>query len=690
MNTETYEKCIVPECEHVLHETLPQCVKCLAFVLPPEDTMFLGAIRKKLIRENRSRYDAGRKRSGKSGKSGKRKAPPVRDNNLVRPILAIDGEGVTDADGKHRYIMLAASNGEYISNESLSTAEIFSFLLRLPKRHLIVGFSINYDICKWLQYLRKKDLQQLWTNGYCTWGEYRIRWAQSKQITIRRGKESVHIYDVFGFFQHSFVASLQEWKVGTPEQIDRIQTMKESRGTFTDEARAEMLAYCLEECELLVQLVGKLRDALIEGEIPVSQWYGAGAIATAIFRKENTKRYMQRQPPPAWERAVLGSYFGGRFELRYSGEWNNVYTYDIRSAYPHIARGLPCQSHMVFSHHTGYIDAEWCIYYISWKVPENTPWPPFPFRIQGSRQIIFPTNGYGFYHASEVRAAMALFPNCITVHETYLIETYCQQNSCDGVPFSFVPPYFAFRDELKKRGSQAQLTIKLGLNSLYGKTAQGVGFGDKKPPYQSYLWAGMITAGTRAMILDAIRQKPDSVLWIACDGIVSTEPLNVNCGDDLGEWEDGTADSVFCVQTGVYEVVKDGEVTVRSRGFGKRETDFDSIKRAFADDPVGGKHSYTVTRFIGLGGALARKEFWQHFGRWKEVTRELNFSQVKRFAACDLDGSEPAPPILWLPPAAPTDQPESAPYVPRTSWTDLWEREASDESLDLLIDSEQP
>jgi hypothetical protein len=345
---------------------------------------------------------------------------------------------------------------------------------------------------------------------------------------------------------------------------------------------------------------------------------------------------------------------------------------------------------MVFRHVQGWQDAEWAIYRVHWSVPENTPWPPFPFRIQQSRQIIYPTSGYGYYHAAEVRAALAMFPGCIEVTDSYTIETYCRQNDCDGKPFAFIPEYFAYRDRLKREGSQAQLTIKLGLNSLYGKTAQGVGWGEQKPPYQSYLWAGMITAGTRAMLLDAIRQNPETVLWTATDGIVSTEPLNLDCGDQLGEWEAGTADSVFCVQTGVYEVRKDGEITVRSRGFGKRETNFDAIKKAFDIDPINGHHSYVVTRFVGLGSALARKEFWNHFGRWKEVERRLNFAQVKRFAACEVYGYECDPPILWLPPAPPHDQLESAPYEPRASWSDLWEREESDEVLEMLMDGEQP
>lgn len=626
------------------------------------------------VRKDRKRYDNGRKRSGASGKSRP-------DTNLLRPILAIDGEGVTDRDDTHRYILLASSDGGYISGSILTTRDCFDYLLSLPKRHLIVGFSITYDVCKWLQFVKRKDLEYLWQHGYVKLQEYTVRWAPGKYITIRKGKQSVHIYDVFGFFQRSFVDSLEEWNVGTPEQIERIRTMKASRSTFSEDSIPEILAYCLEECELLVQLVGKLRDAIIEGGIPIERWYGAGAIAAAILKKEGVKKHLERVPPVSWEIPVMSAYFGGRFELAVSGEHRNVYTYDIRSAYPFILSGLPCQTHLVYSRYSGYVQSELALYRVTWNVPEESYWPPFPFRIEGTKQIIWPTSGEGYYHSSEVHAAMRMYGDAITIIESWVFQSHCGEAGCAGQPFRFIPEYYQYRNELKARGSQAQLTIKLGLNAMYGKTAQGVGWGDKKPPYQSFLLAGMMTAGTRAMLLDAIQQAPEDILWTATDGIVSRVPLDLPEGKGLGEWEHGTADMVFCVQSGIYEVTKGNEITIRSRGFGKRETSFDEIRAAYKRDPVYGSYRYTVRRFVGLGSALMRQDFWAHFGKWLEVDRTINFCQVKRFPGEIEDGR-----VRWLPPDKPVDQEQSVPFQPRAQWSDLW----SDEVLDDMIDGEQP
>lgn len=646
----------------------------LDYRLDPGEVATLAGIRK-----DRTKYDTGRKRSGKGGKHG---------TLLTAPILAIDGEGITDKDGAHRYVMLANSQGSYTEARYLTTEQCFEWLLALPKRHLIVGFSLNYDIVKWLRNLTESNLEYLWRNGWAKWGAYKIRWAPGKYFTLwHQDGRRVHIYDVFGFYQRSFVAALKEWNVGTEEQVARIEAMKASRSEFSQEDSAEMLAYCQEECKLLVELVGKLREALIEGGIPIEQWYGAGAIAAAIMKKEGVKEYLKRDVPEKYSEAVLSAYFGGRFELHRSGRHENVFTYDIRSAYPYILTGLPCLTHMTYREYDGYVVSEWALYQVQWSVPDGNMWGPFPFRIENTRQIVYPLSGMGWYHSAEVHAAMAMYGTSIHVIKSIVMLPACTDNNCDGKPFRFIPDYFRYRDELKQRGSQAQLTIKLGLNSLYGKTAQSVGRAEHKPPYQSFLWAGMITAGTRAMLLDAIGQNPDSILWTATDGIVSMEPLDLPCGRALGEWEDGRADWVFSVQSGVYQVCKDGDIQVRTRGFGKSETDFESIYQSFISDPMWGRYSYQTSRFVGIGSALMRKEFWSVVGRWIPMPREISFSNPKRWPVEPvLDG----PVVVFEPPSAVAGQDASAPYTPKTSWIDMWEREDSDEAFELIVDMEQP
>src|SRR5207247_70056 len=102
--------------------------------------------------------------------------------------------------------------------------------------------------------------------------------------------------------------------------------------------------------------------------------------------------------------------------------------------------------------------------------------------------------------------------------------------------------------------------IKLGLNSIYGKLAQSQGV---NPPFQSWVWAGNITSGCRAQLLEAFNVKDRwQILMLATDGVWSSSPLSLptpldtgtsNSGKPLGGWESKTfPHGVFAVRPGIY------------------------------------------------------------------------------------------------------------------------------------------
>ena len=84
---------------------------------------------------------------------------------LSRGFVAWDGEGITDPDGSHRYVMLAVksdTDGDYMGAvRGLGTAQIFDFVLATAEReagsiHVIYGGG--YDFNMWM-----RDI----SNRYC-------------------------------------------------------------------------------------------------------------------------------------------------------------------------------------------------------------------------------------------------------------------------------------------------------------------------------------------------------------------------------------------------------------------------------------------------------------------------------------------------------------------------------------------
>lgn len=602
-----------------------------------------------------------------------------RSKTSEKTIVAIDGEGVT-INGDHFYTLLHASDGTFVEADNLSTVQCFEFLLQLKRYkdvpYLFAGFSINYDVNMWLKDLDAKRLAKLAEHESVWWNGYRITYKPSRMFSLRHRatKRSILIYDVFGFFQTSFVKALEDWGVGEPAQISRIAAMKDKRGTFDLTESASVRDYCAEECSLLVSLIRRLIESTRTAEIPCKQWYGAGALAAAMMEKFRVRDFIAR-PPKRFETAILSAYFGGRFEIRCSGEVGKVYGYDIKSAYPAVARSLPCLKHTTYAVVKKYDAKKLALWHVRWNTNSDL-WTPFPWRNE-RRRILYPINGEGWYWSVEVAAAMRAFPNQIEVLDGITLTQTCNERP----PFAFIDEVYAHRRRMEASGDFANKTLKLGLNSLYGKTAQSIGHKKKSPPFQSYMWAGMITAGCRAQILDAIAEDAESVISIATDGILSLRPIpTLKKGKSLGEWDASEWDSAFLIQPGIYRLANATTIIEHTRGFGKKETGWEDIIASFNRNPLG-RHRYKATRFVGLRAAMAHADYTPYWRKWITSERDIKFYPESRFLL-DLEHQEQ--PLLHIPPRLASIVP-STPYVPKMRWDDSW----SDDK-EALLDLEQP
>jgi hypothetical protein len=200
----------------------------------------------------------------------------------------------------------------------------------------------------------------------------------------------------------------------------------------------------------------------------------------------------------------------------------------------------------------------------------------------------------------------------------------------------------ALYDERRRLGSNTRgYPLKLGLNSLYGKMAQRSGRG----PYHDVVSAGLITAITRARLIEALGQDPHFVVMLATDALFSTKPLSLDKGEGLGEWEEKVWPDLFIAKPGVYWSPSDLEKSVKSRGaprsiigpaaprFHDDFTEWLNLMRQPAAMKLllGERHipsvPITVRIFIACRLALARGKSWLA-GKWDDVTRHESFESL--------------------------------------------------------------
>lgn len=545
-------------------------------------------------------------------------------------FIAIDGESVT-TDKSHDYVLMAASTGDYLwKTEGLDTRECFEFLreLRLQaKSYIFIAFGLNYDVNMWLKDIGKENLKELWTTRRIEWYSWKIEWIPGKWFWLRSRGVSVRIYDVFGFFQSSFVNALKKWDIPMPGGME---DMKEKRSEFTLKEQEDIIDYCISECEALVTLMNKTKKALNDVGLQPSSWVGAGSIASALMSRYGVKQHVKEPEDEQIKDALLRAYFGGRVELFKQGRFAALTDYDVRSAYPSVALHLPTL-HGTWTRAEYDPDALHAIWHVHWNVPSDSRITPFPFRRKGN--ISYPTNGIGWYHAPEVRVARRHFGSAIDIQHGYVFEPVS-----DAQPFEFIQDEFEHRAQLKHEKHPGEKVLKLGLNAIYGKLAQGVGWNGNAPPFQSFYWAGAITAGTRAKLLDVAMSAPDQLVMIATDGIFFDQPAPViETGKCLGEWEVSTLTNAFVAQPGVYEAWdEDGERIAKSRGFFAREINFDSVRALYEQDGPYAIAEYESTRFVGLGAALISRDM-DKWRKWHTANRKLamypNRKHIKDFDA---------------------------------------------------------
>ena len=593
-------------------------------------------------------------------------------------FVGIDGE--SDTVGKdHRYTLLAASGTNGVQRwvydaKGLSTVRCFEFILDLPKECTYVAFGWNYDVNMILRDVPLKNLIQLWKTGSTRWNGYSIQWIPSKLFNIRSGKgRSKRIYDVFGFFQSSFVNALKKWGF-TPN--GEMESMKAQRSAFDSSMKEQIIEYCLDECVQLSELMEELQIALYSVGLETKNWIGAGAIASELMKRHGVKEnheYDEGYEDEQLTKEIRRAYFGGRVELYKQGHFRKLWDYDIISAYPSKAMYLPQLSNGQWVRVSEYEpELLWAIWDTEWSLPQSTILCPFPVRKGGD--IFYPTNGRGTYHSCEVDAAKRIYGDKIQVNGGWQFIP-----GSDNKPFRWIPAEFEHRRKLKAEGHAGEKCLKLGLNSIYGKLAQGAGYGDKPPPFQSYFWAGYITSATRATVLDVASKGIDDLVMVATDGIFFDKDPGIPESAGLGGLELETMDDCFVAQPGIYSQYFDGETIGKSRGFFNKEIDFDVLRKGFDEQGPYYIAYFKSTRFLGLGSALLTHNL-DDWRKWKETERKLSLYPNRKFIKDD----KPTNGYLRHWPGSMPEDHISEAYTPKPGFATMTDEELNGELAALI------
>jgi len=449
-----------------------------------------------------------------------------------------------------------------------------------------------------------------------------------------------YFWDVGGFFQGRFDNILQDWnKKGMIGPIDPVIVEgKKLRGDNFEGWTTEKIAeYNLAECKALVELMNAFRSSLkIAGYERLKKWSGAGCLADLLMDECNAQTAIKGDF--SWDifgrnekedgllnrianatglygdyRRRMG-YYGGRICLLQRGSFDNVYNYDLTSAYPTAITHLPGLNTAVWKSFKDFSERDLENYdmglaEVEWKSQADTVLGPFPFRTDGydhaKNEVIFPTyrnkgNGLlkGIYHLVEIKEAIRKnLWNIRLTGNAWVIE------QAKDYPFKRFSELLDLRAKWSAENNPGNIPYKLAMNSGYGKTAQKLG----KREYHEFFYAGYITAWTRAQLLKYVKQY--SAVLLCTDGVYSTEKLDCPVSDKWGEWklEEGPGDFI---QAGFYRF----KTKTKTRGYPKDSFDFDEVYAKVQKD---GTCQVKDNIYVGIRKSLAQNKKYPRSGFYK-------------------------------------------------------------------------
>jgi DNA polymerase type B, organellar and viral len=505
---------------------------------------------------------------------------------------------------EHTYVLLGCGDRQIENVDGLHYLDIFRFLyscFEADPDAAYVGFFLGYDFTQWLKTLpegkawlllteagRAKRSMRLgekpWTapvrlneEGMDAGEAWEVEWLAARRLSIRpmrcdcqirqatkcshKRPPWMHICDAGPYFQTSFLKVINpaEWPDGpvcSQEEYDLVVKGKAARSDA--QLDDEMRLYNAMENRILARVMSREAEGFEQFNIHLakSEWYGPGSAAAKFMQVNGVPRReaIEQATPLPVRQSAQSAYVGGWFEVFVHGHVPGVtHEYDINSAYPHVISQLPCLLHGRWKHSTNQSPAlprlkagQLCL--VRARVAGTDPHIGAMLHRRRNRSICRPRRSGGWYWSHELAAAArAGLVSEIDVSEVWTY-TPCK---CPP-PLGMVSDLYAYRLQVGKKTSAGK-AAKLVMNSLYGKTAQSMG----GRPFANYLYAGLITAGCRTMILDAIATHPDrsaAVIMVATDAVFFTSPHpSLPLSDsELGRWSHEERTNLCVFKPGVY------------------------------------------------------------------------------------------------------------------------------------------
>jgi len=433
-------------------------------------------------------------------------------------------------------------------------------------------FNIRFDFESIIKYFPIDILYELYENNYYKYYTYEIRYIDKKFFSIRNNNNTYTFYDLNAFLSTSLNNASKTFLNDTKLDIIDSERLNIDKQYWNNNIKG-IIKYCIYDAKLTKRLADYFWSLMYEhiGFLPRNP-YSKGSFSQEYFLHKCYIPTINNINKGALKYAY-NAYSGGRFEILKRGYFDNIITYDLKSAYPKEMLNL-----------IDYNLGEW---FYTTNFDENAYDGFYNCRIKFFHELISP-----FMHKMQT---LNIYPNgefnqYLTQKEILFITNNFDVDISIIDGFYFYPKFLRYplKEEIEKlyawKESEKDPTIKymvkIILNSLYGKFIQKVGGNTGK--IFNPIWAANITANTRLKLIEAALINPDNVIGFSTDSIHTEKSLNICGNGEIGSWEKDFEGKGLVIMSDIYALWNEQKKKNRFRGFRILEEeiqdDYDNIE----------------------------------------------------------------------------------------------------------------
>ena len=463
-------------------------------------------------------------------------------------VIGIDSEAYEDG----KTFMFCTSSNDVITPDKIPHI----FFNRKYRGCNFTVWNLKYEIGAIIQNLPIENIKELQSTDTTTYNGYTYRTIVNKFLSIRKGKNSIHFYDMQPFYKMSLDNAAKKYLNDSKIEVET--------KTFSHEYVKEnwdMLAeYCIKDALLTKQLSDRIIKTFEHFGVFPRKLFSTAYVSWQYFSRKcpyvHVKYYYDNNKEIL--NYAMNSYAGGKFEVTRKGA-GYYYLYDIVSAYPYEisnlvdTRLMQCIKSKRYQKSAiyGFIH---CIINIPFEISN-----PSPIKV----------HGLNFYPVGTV-------DKVITKQEYDYFKRH-------GVDVEIISAWWMFRTKkeypyreeihrlVKLKGEYEQAgkmleynTIKIFLNSLYGKFQQVIKQRGilRAGAAWNPIYSSVITANCRIRMSE-FQHLHKNVVAVHTDSIITTEKLDYQDTTKLGAMGyEGEGEGIV-LGVGIYQVGKKS----RFRGF---------------------------------------------------------------------------------------------------------------------------